>query len=119
MAKLFGIPLKYKNKLDLAKKFLDIYFVVKPPKDTMIEKTQKALAYFLVYGYSKDNEKMLKDVLGVNNGYVRVIINMLKKNGYITKDEKNHQKRLSDEMLNCSQQLFLNERRTFTIGFIK
>jgi len=119
MAKLFGIPLKYKNKLDLANKFLDVYFIVKKPKDTMVEKTKKALAYFLVYGYTKENEKTLKEVLGVNSGYVRVIINMLKKNGYIITDNKSHKKRLSDEMLNCSKQLFEKQTRTFTIGFIK
>ena len=121
MAKTFGIPLKYTSKIDLAKKFLDIYLVVKPPKENIVERAKEALAYFLAYGYSKESEKKLQSGLSqkIQNSYVRVIMNKLKVNGYIVRDQKNHQKRLSDEMLNCQKEIFKNNKRTFTIGFIQ
>lgn len=121
MAKQFGIPLRFDNKIDLAKNFLEIYMVAKPPKNTMVKRAKEALAYFLVYGYSKEGEENLKFSLSqaVKDGYVRVIINMLKSNGYLVIDKENHQKRLSDELLYCQDQLFKKRNRTFTIGFIE
>jgi|GEM_PF-2239267 hypothetical protein len=120
MAKQFGIPLKFDNKIDLAKSFLQIYMIAKPPQHTLVERAKEALAYFLVYGYSKEGEKSLTFSLSqqIKNSYVRVIINMLKNNGYLIIDPKTHKKRLSDELLNCQEQLFKKRNRIFTIGFI-
>lgn len=121
MSKQFGAPLKYSNKIGLAKSFLEIYMLAVPPKNSMVERAKEALAYFIAYGYDKDKEKNLQYCLSSNvkDGYIRVIINKLKENGYIVKDNKTHQKRLSDEMLYCKEQLFDKNVRTFTIGFLK
>jgi len=107
--------------MDLAEKFLDIYLTIKPPKETMVGRAKEALGYFLAYGYSKDKEKLLSTALSkpINNGYIRVIVNMLKNNGYIVIDSSNHNKRLSDELLFCRKELFESNKRTFTIGFIQ
>jgi len=49
MAKQFGIPVKYENNLDLAKKFVDVYLAVNPPKSNMHIRAREALAYYLVW----------------------------------------------------------------------
>lgn len=122
MSKQFGVPLKYSSKIELARKFLDILFIIRPPDpDHWVEKASEALAYFLVYGYSKEGEEMLRQCLSNNitKNYARVLVHMLKKNGYIVIDNKTHTKRLSDEMLQCREQLFKNNVRVFSIGFMK
>lgn len=121
MSKKFGAVSKFSSKFDLAKRFLEIYLSIFPPKDKLGIKAKEALAYFLTYGYSKEKEKNLQNSLSekMKYNYVRVVINELKRNGYIVIDEENHQKRLSDPMINCREQLFKNNQRTFTIGFLK
>lgn len=121
MPKQFGIPLKYNSKLELARYFLDIYFIVKPPKHDLVDRAKEALSYFLVYGFSKDSEESLRFALSKNvkSNYIRVILHMLKKNGLVVIDDKVHKKRLSDEMLYCQKLLFKENVRTFTVGFIE
>lgn len=122
MAKQLGIPVRYDNKLELARKFLRILFTINPPNiKHWVEKASEALAYFLAYGYSKENENLLQQCLSDNitKNYARVLVHMLKKNGYIVIDKKTHTKRLSDEMLRCREQIFIKNERVISIGFIK
>jgi len=120
MAKQFGIPVKYENNLDLAKKFVDVYLAVNPPKSNMHIRAREALAYYLVYGYESksDIKTMFSDQ--IDDGYMRSIKSLLRKNGYLIKDKYNQRKgHLSEEMIGCAKQLFENNQRIFIVGFIK
>lgn len=122
MSKQFGVPLRYNSKIELARKFLGILFIIKPPDPSnWVERATEALAYFLVYGYSKEGEEKITQNLSnsITKSYARVLVHMLKKNGYIVIDNKTHTKRLSDEMIQCREQLFKNNVRVFSIGFMK
>lgn len=120
MAKQFGIPVKYKNKLDLATRFVEVYLAANPPKSSMHKRAKEALAYYLVYGYESksDIDDMFSDQ--INEGYMRTIKTLLRKNGYLIKDDRNkHRDHLSEEMKMCAEQLFKNNQRIFIVGFIQ
>jgi len=56
----------------------------------------------------------------IDDGYMRSIKSLLRKNGYLIKDKYNQRKgHLSEEMIVCAKQLFENNQRIFIVGFIK
>lgn len=122
MSKQFGIPLRYNNKLELAKRFLDIYLAIKPPKTNWVGRATEGLAYFLAFGYSNKTLERLTSCFKdgeITKNYATVLVSKMKSNGYLVIDPTTHKKRLSDELINCQKMLFEKEVRTFTIGFIK
>ena len=120
MAKQFGIPVKFSNKLELIKIFLDLYLAVKKPKEKMYERAKEALAYYIVYDYNAETIEDMESALNIENSYIRTINTKLRKNGFLIKSDKNkHNSYLSDEMLSIRKHLIDKKTRAVTIGFLR
>lgn len=121
MAKQFGIPVYYKNKIDFIKKIIDIHLTIYPSEDNFFEKAKEALAYYILYGYNKETVSDIETMLTekIKKGYVRSINSFLRKNGFLIKDDKNKQKSfLSPQMQQYRDHYVLNGNNTLMIGFI-
>lgn len=122
MAKKFGIPVFYNNKLEFIKTIIDIHLTLKPSEENLFEKAKEALAYYILYGYNRDTVEDIETMLSekIKKGYVRSINSFLRRNGFLIKDEKNKQKsHLSPEMQRYRDEFVIKGGRTFTIGFLE
>lgn len=118
----FGTFFKYSNKMDLIQKVLDLYVITTPSAEKLIVREKEALAYYIMYGYSRETVEDIKTALSKNikNGYVRTINNSLRKKGYLIQDTKNMQKNhLSEDMKMIQKEFVENDGKIYVVGFKK
>lgn len=120
--KQFGIPYFYSNELELIKKLIDVYLVLKPIEENLYERAREALAFYILYGYNPETVEAVETGLGteIKGSYVRSINSTLRKYKFLIKDSKNkHKSHLSPEMQGIRDHFVKGKGKTFTIGFIK
>lgn len=118
----FGKLYRFKSKMDMMVKLIDIYIVLTPDASKLIQREKEALAFYMLYGYNKDSLKDIESGLSaeINNGYVRTINNNLRKKGYMRMDDRNFKiNHLSEEMEKIREAYVAAGEKTFTIGFLK
>lgn len=118
----FGTVYRYKNNLEKMMKIIEIYILLNPKAEKLINREKEALAFYMLYGY---NENSLKDIesglsSSINNGYVRTLNNNLRKKGYMYQDSRNYKiNHLSEDMQKLKENYVDKKDNIFVIGFKK
>lgn len=109
-----GIP--YKSDLDKIEKILTIYSIVKEIKFRDFEKD--VLKYYLVYGYSKETQEMVREDLGKSDVNIRVTDTWLRKNGFLNIGISNKRKSsLSKDMEMMRKDFILDKKDVYALIF--
>ena len=109
-----GIP--YKSDLDKIEKILTIYSIVKEIKFRDFEKD--VLKYYLVYGYNKETQDMVKEDLGKSDVNIRVTDTWLRKNGFLNLGVKNRRKSsLSKDMETIRKDFITDSKNVYALMF--
>lgn len=109
-----GIP--YKSDLDKIEKILTIYSIVKEIKFRDFEKD--VLKYYLVYGYNKETQEMVREDLGKSDVNIRVTDTWLRKNGFLNIGISNKRKSsLSKDMEMMRKDFILDKKDVYALIF--
>lgn len=118
----FGSFYKFKDKMDLIQKVLDLYIITTPDASKLIVREKEALSYYIIYGYSSESVEDIKTALSNNikSGYVRTINNSLRNKGYLIQDTRNmRNNHLSKEMEQIRKYYVENDGKLFMVGFLR
>lgn len=111
--------LKYKNEMELLRKIIRIYSIVKL-NDDLENHEEEVLMFYFKYGYSPETKEKIKDTLEISAHYLNTINYHLDKKGYLKKDEYNKQKKhLTNDLEELKKAFIEKGVEVYAIGIKK
>lgn len=121
---VYGIPITYKDKLDLLKKVLRIYASViniNTNKNYLRPRLVDVLAFYILFGYTKDTKKLILESLKMDIKNLNQINSELTKKKFLIRDANNFTKKhISKELEGLNDYFILKKTNNiFLVKFIK
>lgn len=119
---VYGIPIKYKDKLDLLKKVLKIYASViniNTKKNYLRPRLVDVLAFYILFGYNKKTKELILQSLKMDIKNLNQINSELTKKKFLIRDNNNFTKKhISQELEELNKYFILeNTKKIFLIKF--
>lgn len=119
---VYGIPIKYKDKLDLLKKVLRIYASViniNAKKNYLRPRLVDVLAFYILFGYNKKTKELILQSLKMDIKNLNQINSELTKKKFLIRDSNNYTKKhISKELEELNNYFILEDtKKIFLIKF--
>ena len=121
---IYGIPLVYRDKLDLLKKVLKVYATlinVNKKGNYLRPRLVDVLAFYILFGYNKETKILIMESLKMDVKNLNQINSELSKKKFLIRDSNNFTKKHISKELDELKNYFLSDdlSKVFAIKFVK